>query len=256
MDTFSSNGVNIAYSASGSGDPVLLLHGFAGTSADNWLRTGWLGVLERLGRQIIMMDARGHGQSEKPHTAEAYRPDLLIGDVVALMDHLQIEKCSLLGFSMGAAMSLLVGHRHPDRVTDLMLLGIGDHYLKPRPQTDVMIQAFRAASADQVSEARARSFRLYAESLDQDLDALAAYVSAPKEQLTEHEIAALPMPTLWIAGTRDDLAGPLDEIQNLLLNAHCIDLPGIDHVQTLSHGMAKAAVADFLTGELDLPPMV
>ena len=65
MDSFSSAGLRIAYldapPASGSGEPIVLVHGFASTHAVNWVNTLWVKTLTEAGRRVIALDNRGHG---------------------------------------------------------------------------------------------------------------------------------------------------------------------------------------------------
>ncbi|WP_163363718.1 alpha/beta fold hydrolase, partial [Enterobacter cloacae] len=69
MQTFDSDGVEIAYidvpATGGTGDPVLLIHGFASNHAVNWVNTAWVRTLTQAGYRTIALDNRGHGQSGK-----------------------------------------------------------------------------------------------------------------------------------------------------------------------------------------------
>ncbi len=71
MASFDSNGVKIHYEDQGSGDPVVLVHGFAANAEHNWGLTGWYKTLTPNYR-VIAPDCRGHGQSDKPHDVKAY----------------------------------------------------------------------------------------------------------------------------------------------------------------------------------------
>src|SRR5580658_7526298 len=83
--TFDSAGVKIHYIVEGQGEPVILIHGYAASAITNW---GTPGVIKKLAEnyQVIALDNRGHGQSEKPHDAAAYGP-VMFEDVLRLMDH-------------------------------------------------------------------------------------------------------------------------------------------------------------------------
>lgn len=65
MSTFSSGGAEIYYEVSGEGEPVVLVHGFASDLARNWKDVGWFNWLNDAGYQVIALDCRGHGKSEK-----------------------------------------------------------------------------------------------------------------------------------------------------------------------------------------------
>src|SRR5210317_1374389 len=101
MGSFISQGFKIAFDDEGEGDPIILLHGFAADKGSNWRLTGWYRVLQDAGFRVIAPDSRGHGRSDKPSDQAAYKPAGIAGDVIRLMDHLQLEKAELFGYSMG-----------------------------------------------------------------------------------------------------------------------------------------------------------
>src|SRR5476649_669201 len=117
MATFTSGGLQLAYDdiqpADGAAGTVFLVHGFATSRAENWRRLGWYGAFERKGWRCVALDLRGHGESEKPHDAAAYARGEMAGDVVALIDHLNLERVDLMGYSMGSHLSLAVAAAHP-----------------------------------------------------------------------------------------------------------------------------------------------
>jgi len=120
---FDSAGVRIHYRVEGKGEPVLLIHGFAANIEVNW---GKPGILEALARsyQVIAIDNRGHGQSDKPHEAEAYRGQMA-EDVIRLMDHLKIRQAQVVGYSMGGFIALKLLDTHPERLRSAVVGGAG-----------------------------------------------------------------------------------------------------------------------------------
>jgi hypothetical protein len=103
---FKSNGVPIHYEVFGEGEPIILVHGFASSLKGNWVTTSWIDTLRPV-RKVIALDCRGHGQSGKPRDPKSYGGHEMEDDVVGLMNHLDIQKADLFGYSMGAASSLL-----------------------------------------------------------------------------------------------------------------------------------------------------
>lgn len=120
---FLSNGVKIAYTDQGSGTPVVLLHGLHGSGATNWTLPGITAALAKSHR-VLVMDARGHGNSDKPETESAYGT-AMVGDVIALLDRLDIRKAQLVGYSMGGMIAMKSAVMHPERVESLLLCGMG-----------------------------------------------------------------------------------------------------------------------------------
>jgi pimeloyl-ACP methyl ester carboxylesterase len=123
VQTFNSNGVKIAYFTQGKGEPVVLIHGWLSSAGINWALPGISGQLAE-NYQVIALDVRGHGLSDKPAKEEAYGPEL-VADVVRLLDHLKIQKAHIVGYSMGGIIAANFIARHPDRVLSGTLGGMG-----------------------------------------------------------------------------------------------------------------------------------
>lgn len=113
---FDSKGVKIRYVTEGSGIPILLVHGWMGDSS-MWGNDGAGNTkLKALpGYQVIAIDCRGHGKSEKPHDPGKYGIEMAL-DVVRLLDHLKIQKAHMIGYSMGAFVVGNIAATHPERV--------------------------------------------------------------------------------------------------------------------------------------------
>jgi pimeloyl-ACP methyl ester carboxylesterase len=93
------NGVRSHYQVEGDGPPLVLQHGFT-QSAKRWYLHGYVDALQS-DYQLIVVDARGHGQSDKPHDPATYDVALMAGDVVAVLDALNLDKTPYWGYSMG-----------------------------------------------------------------------------------------------------------------------------------------------------------
>ncbi|MEQ9146416.1 MAG: alpha/beta fold hydrolase [Parvibaculaceae bacterium] len=242
------NGIEIGFDDIGDGTPILLLHGFASTRADNWSRTGWYGTLEKTGRRVIAMDWRGHGESAKSYDPADYKTPLLIDDARALLDHLGIEKCEVMGFSMGAGLALQLALSEGTRVSQLVLAGIGGKILDRSSGRRLDEKVFEVASAEEISDPTAKGFRLYAEQLNQDLKALAACSAAERQAPAVDDLIGVRAKTLVVAGQRDDLAGDPQVLADAIPGATAELIPGADHMYLLTNGAFKGTVIDFLTG--------
>jgi len=118
---FNSNGVKIRYIDVGHGEPVVLVHGFTG-SIGSWTT---LGTIEKLAKdfRVIAFDCRGHGKSDKPHDASAYGT-AMVEDVANLLDHLNIRRAHIVGYSMGTVIAGKFVTRHQDRVITATFGGV------------------------------------------------------------------------------------------------------------------------------------
>jgi pimeloyl-ACP methyl ester carboxylesterase len=134
---FDSNGVRIRYVEEGSGEPVVLIHGFTGSIERSWIETG---VLQDLARdyRVIALDLRGHGRSGKPHDPAAYRE---IGeDAIRLLDHLDIARAHVVGHSLGGIIVAKLLTTHPQRFLSATLAGAA-HRRGTGPQSDAGAEA-------------------------------------------------------------------------------------------------------------------
>lgn len=90
---------HIYYEVEGEGPPLILHHGFT-SGIQDWHEFGWVEAL-RHDYQLILIDARAHGESEKSHDAKDYEYEILAADVLAIMDRLGVEKAHFFGYSWG-----------------------------------------------------------------------------------------------------------------------------------------------------------
>lgn len=119
QQTFAHNGRRLAYEVHGDGPkPLVYMHGLL---LDAGLNRAIAVALAERGNRVILLDLLGHGGSEKPRHAAAYRMDLYVEQVIALLDHLDIDQAILGGISLGANVSLLTASTHPERVRALVL---------------------------------------------------------------------------------------------------------------------------------------
>jgi pimeloyl-ACP methyl ester carboxylesterase len=120
------------------GRPVLLLHGFP-QSSRCWLRT--LDALAAAGHRAVAFDQRGYSPGARPDDVAAYRPELLVGDVLDVADALGWARFDLVGHDFGGSVAWMVAGHHPDRVTTLTVLST--------PHPAAFRAAYRLAGSDQ-----------------------------------------------------------------------------------------------------------
>ena len=111
---FDSDGVRIRYIEQGSGPAIVLLHGYTGTLDRHFLANGVFANLAKDYR-VIAFDLRGHGKSGKPYDATAYG-EAMADDVVRLLDHLQVRRAHVIGYSLGAMIAGRLATGHPERL--------------------------------------------------------------------------------------------------------------------------------------------
>lgn len=112
------DGARLWYASFGEGPPVILLHGGYGHGG-NW---GYqVPALLAAGRRAIVIDSRGHGRSTHDGTRLTY--ERMAGDVLAVMEHLQLPRALLVGWSDGAVIALIAALQAPARVAGVFFFG-------------------------------------------------------------------------------------------------------------------------------------
>lgn len=246
MPTFQSDGLTIAYSDEGEGDPILLIHGFASSRDVNWRNTGWIDTLVRSGRRVVAVDNRGHGESDKPHDPARYRVALMAEDARRLLDHLALPRADVMGYSMGARISAFLALAHGDRVRSVVFGGLGMGLVDGTGPWEPIVEALEAASAADIQHKTGLMFRRFAEQTGGDLAALAACMRASREPLTAEQVGRITAPALVAVGTRDVIAGEPEGLAALLPNGRALAIPDRDHMLAVGDKVYKAGVLAFL----------
>ncbi|MCX7347763.1 MAG: alpha/beta hydrolase [Alphaproteobacteria bacterium] len=248
MHKFNSNGVEIAYETAGEGPPILLIHGFASTGRVNWWDTGWVKTLTEAGRQVITIDNRGHGASQKLYESHLYPATEMAEDARRLLDHLGIVQADVMGYSMGARVAAFLTISHPERVRRAVFAGLASRMITGVGGGEAIARALEAASRDEVTDPGARSFRIFAEQTRSDLKALAACIRSSREKITLHELRGITVPILVVAGDKDDVAGDVDTLVAAIPGARGVVLPNRNHMNAVGDRGYKDAVLAFLSG--------
>ena len=246
MQSFLSDGVEIAFLDEGAGAPVLLIHGFASNTVVNWVDTGWVRFLTSNGFRVISIDNRGHGRSQKLYRVEDYGAPQMAEDARRLLDHLGIPRADVMGYSMGARITAFLALAHPDRVRSCIFGGLGINMVRGMAGTGPIAHALEAESIDQVTNPTARTFRAFADKTGSDRLALAACIRGARDPLTREAVATIARPVLVVAGGDDVIAGPTDELAKLIPGAEALTIPRRDHMRTVGDRGYMDGVLDFL----------
>ena len=241
MTTTTVNGVDLCTMHGGDGFPLVLVHGFTGSKED------WSYVAPTLCRhfRVLSYDQRGHGQSSKPEDPSAYTFDTLADDLAGLLDALRIERCHLMGHSLGGVVLQRYLVRHgAGRVGRLVLVDT-THRGGPRRELEQRIEeaerygmkemtAREAAAAgpnplEQLMPDVVQFMRRRQEEMSQ-----AAFIALGNALLeladTRPDLAGLDVPTLVVCGSRDERTPP--EVNRALadaLNGRYVEISGAGH---------------------------
>lgn len=112
-------GAKIWYATIGQGKPVVMLHGAFGSSENFGFQVP---ALLKAGYRVILIDTRGHGRSTLD-PAKPFHYEGFTADVIAVLDHLKLQKVSIVGWSDGAIQGLVIAMKHPKRLDRLFAFG-------------------------------------------------------------------------------------------------------------------------------------
>jgi pimeloyl-ACP methyl ester carboxylesterase len=247
MPSFHHGDVEIAYLDEGEGDPILLVHGFASTKNVNWVYPAWVSELKKDGRRVIALDNRGHGDSAKLYDSAQYEIAVMASDVIALMDHLKIDRADIMGYSLGSRMTAVLALDQPQRLRSAILGGIGIGMIIGGGPGENVAAALEAPSLDDVTDPVGRTFRAFADQTRSDRRALAACLRGSRRLMTREEAAAITVPTLIAVGTTDEIAGSAQALGEIIPESKVLDIPSRDHMRAVGDKVYKTGVVEFLS---------
>ena len=217
--------------------PVVLVHGWGGSFAQSWERSGITELIRDAGREVIGVDLLGHGTAPKPHDPAAY------DDLTArILDALPDTPVDAIGFSLGAMTLLQLAAEHPGRIARLVVGGVGENLFRADDDSRRRMLAGVEGHAD-ADDVAAQVFANYAHRPGQDPVALAAVLRRPRgPELTPARLALVSCPVLVAIGDRD-FAGPGEPLVRALGQGRLQVLRNVDHFATPeSFGFIDAAL--------------
>ncbi|MGH9171532.1 MAG: alpha/beta fold hydrolase [Acidimicrobiales bacterium] len=250
MKSFTSfDGLPISYEVLGTGPAVLLHHGFASDSRTNWVRSGLADAIADSGRSVVLIDARGHGESGKPHDPASYAGGAMARDVSALLDHLGLEAVHVIGYSMGSfvAITLAVGRQAEPRLRSVVLGGAGQGQagLRESGMTLAIAEALEADDKTTITSRTALAFRNFADATRADRLALAAIQRSRSSTHDMSHLDRITVPTLVVNGEADTLVGPPRSLAEAIPGARFLAVPG-DHLSAVGKPEFRVAVLGWL----------
>ncbi len=240
------DGVAIHYQVQGRGDPVVLLHGITGTAASNW---GAAGIIDRLAEefQVIAVDQRGHGKSDKPHDPASYGERMAL-DVVDLLDHMKLQQANVVGYSMGGFITMKLIALAPDRLLSAVVGGAG--WPSAELRDDDLFEALAASleagkgggplieflwPGDEPPTSEQVQAIGQAMVASNDQLALAAVVRGmPALDVSAELLRINQVPTLNIIGSDDPLKPNADALVGLMQEHRLHVIEGANHLDTLT----------------------
>ncbi|MEB0249521.1 MULTISPECIES: alpha/beta hydrolase [unclassified Mucilaginibacter] len=229
----------IYYEVKGTGFPVILLHGFTGTS-QGWKHGSLYPALIDAGYQVIILDQRGNGLSGKPHTDAGYSNDAEAKDVMALATSLGLKRYSVVGYSRGSIITsrLIVLDK---RINKAVMGGMGADYTNP--EWPRRIHAYKALMGDTtMHDVDEMMVWIHKNKFD---NLALAYQQKNQPSTSPKELAAVKIPVLLIDGTEDTTNGDVTVLQKMILGSKFVTVPG-NHNSAGNTIQFSAAILNFL----------
>ena len=240
------DGARIWYATYGAGPPVILLHGGLGHSG-NW---GYqLPMLVSAGRRAVLIDSRGHGRSTRDSRPFTY--ELMAADVLAVMDALQLEKASIIGWSDGACIALILGRQVAARVTGVFFFACnmypsGTKSIEPSPILDRCLHRHTQDYAELSSTPG--QFKAFAAAVGQ--------MQRTEPNYSARDLAEIHVPVWIVQSEHDEFIKPenAEYLARNIAGAELILLPGVSHFAPLQRpAQFNRVLQSFLTHVHNLP---
>ncbi len=231
-------GVRIHYETSGEGAPLVLLHGF-GVSGDAWHAGGHVDALADA-FQVITMDARGHGRSDKPHDLSSYSLDRRVGDVTSVLDAVGVESAHFLGYSLGGITGFGLSKYAPQRFRSVIALGAHPYDEGSPGEFEEWGQKYidrgaEAAIERRESESAPLSDEQKAELESRDWKALgAALMTTGRITGLDQGLRLGRVPCLLLCGTKDQSHRLVMQAAREFPNVSAVSLEGLNHHESRS----------------------
>ena len=239
------SGVRIHYEVDGAGPPLVLQHGFTQCLKD-WSECGYVAALRPVYR-LILVDARGHGGSDKPHDEASYTLDRRVADVTAVLDSVGVEKAHFWGYSMGGYIGFGMARYAPERV-DALVIGGQHPFARDQSGFRALLRDAITGGGDILVAAFEKMFGRISAGYAARLRAadLEAYLAAAQDRVgMEDMLAAMAMPCCVYAGDADPTFAQAKSASERIAHARFFALPGLTHLQAFvaSHSVLPPVMA-------------
>jgi pimeloyl-ACP methyl ester carboxylesterase len=258
MPYATNDGIRIHYEVEGQGPPLVMQYGQY-FPLDVWYELNYVKALKNEFR-LILIDARGHGDSDKPYEPDAYRIELMVNDVVAVLDDLDVAKAHYMGYSSGGRLGFGLAMFIPERFYSLIIGGMHPYDDRASRVTwsQEQIQAlekqttrdFVAGLEQHVLSTHlpALSPRMRTRLLTHDLQALIAWLRQVEQPDFEALLVSVTLPCLLYAGENDFFYALAQKAAKAMPDASFVSIPNGEHLEdgTWVHILAphiKALVA-------------
>jgi len=246
VPTVKANGLDVHYTVEGAGPPVVMLHGATSTSAEDWSAQR---PAFRKAFRLYLVDARGHGGT-RWDVRDGFDRDMLVDDLLAFVDALNLATFHVVGFSMGAMTALTFATRFPERLRTAMICGI-DIVREPRASVAKRLmdpERVLREEPDWAAQLERRHGPVQGEGAWQRLLPAIANDVATASLLTPEELLRIRLPVQLAYGDRDVFV-PVDHaaaIHKQLPDSRLLIVPNSPHQAMVAQpALFNLAAANF-----------
>ena len=243
--------ISIYYEQHGKGEAVILVHGITVSFKENFSNFAWVDKLTENGKQVVGLDLRAHGLSDKPLDANSYGTHNLTSDILAVMDELKIDRASIIGYSLGSALALHLIHSYPERFSRAVLVATGDSLFGLAPSTieQMSIDLYSAISSETYPHHLPEHIAAYWNFVNEsgaNRNALLALLKGKTQHLSINDISNIETPTMIISGGNDLVLGQGVKLSEKLPESVYLEFEEADHFSLAAIPEVKSAIVDFL----------
>jgi len=238
-------GIRIHYESVGQGTPLVMQYGQY-FPLDVWREYGYVDALQSACR-LILVDARGHGDSDRPYDPAAYHIELMMGDIIAVLDDLGLDKAHYMGYSSGGYLGFVLAKHAPERFNSFILGGT-----HPYPSSDPdQGAAWHVSQANRLATLTTAEFvadlegflatlgfpplsgRMHSALLKHDLRALTAWHRAVVQQTSacNDVLRAISVPCLLYAGSSSEECEGARRAAGEIPGGAFVEIPNGEHLE-------------------------
>lgn len=228
---------------------VVVVHGFASSTKDNWVATGWVRDLLRAGYRVIGLDQRGHGASDKPHAPHDYDLRQLAGDVETVLDTYLVDEAFYVGYSLGARVGWEVVQDISVRIPRAVLGGVPDGIPLARLDID-QVRAYVEDGTPVTDRVTQNYIALTERVPGNDLRALLAIAGGMRESKTvDPDPAHAPsQPVLFATGSLDAIIEGSKALAAACPEGRFLEIPDRHHFNAPGSRVFRQEAIAFLAG--------
>ncbi len=253
MPIVNNDGVKVHYVVEGKGTPIVMIHASMGSYLE-WYGPDYINALKNE-YMLVLVDLRGHGQSDKPIDSKSYLAKDFSSDIIAVMNDLKITKAHCWGYSMGGTIAFWLSRYYPERFLSFIIGGAypqkyTDESLKRQEHVKELLQdgadgliTYLIERGDKITPEGEKRLR------EMDYDVINAWMNSDDlfNDVDQH-LPDLDIPFLFYAGEKDEW-NPyphLVEIADKMKNAKAILFSNAGHDVHYRKGVVLPYVKKFL----------